>query len=279
MVAAFLQPHDICEWLRLNMNCPGELRYRELADQLPPLPDNFHFDDHEPDHLKDKRAGTEPAKGGWDEQQWRLYRWSYYRHIEMVDGEIGRLLHALEDSGQEENTVILFTADHGEGLGHHQTVRKSLPYDEACRVPMLVSWPGHIHEGITDATHLVSGLDVVPTLCDYAGIQAPPNMRGLSVRPLLEGTSEQWRSHIVSEMPGNVGRMVRTNQYKYITYVDDPVDQLFDMENDPGEKHNLAGGSKHASEVSDHRRLLREWESKLDLAPNLPHLDAWWRST
>jgi choline-sulfatase len=279
MVASFMQPHDICEWLRLNTENPGQLRYPELVDQLPPLPDNFEFDTREPAYIKETRRTRGPAKGGWDDQQWRFYRWSYYRHVEMLDGEVGRVLQALEDTGQDRNTLILFTADHGEGLGHHQMVRKSSPYDEASKVPMLVSLPERILENRTDTTHLVSGLDVVPTLCDYAGIEPPPNMRGASIRPLLEGRATSWHDYIVTEMPGNRARLVRTERYKYVSYADDPVDQLYDMQNDPGETENLAADPRHAKIVAEHRELLRQWESRLDVTPDLPHADAWWRTS
>ncbi len=277
MVASFLQPHDICEWLRLNTHNPDRLRYPELADKLPPLPDNFEFDPREPDYIKQTRLGRDPVKGNWSKQQWQFYLWSYYRHIEMVDGEIGRLLQALQDTGNDRDTLILLTSDHGEGLGHHQMVRKSSPYDEAMKVPLFVSWPGHIPENKTDTTHLVSGLDIMPTLCEYTGIKPPKKMRGKSLRPLLEGNSVPWHPCVFTELNGNRARVVRTEHYKYITYVNETVEQLFDMQADPGETKNLAASSKHASALAEHKKLLIDWESRLDVAPNLPHADAWWR--
>ncbi|MHC4566140.1 MAG: sulfatase-like hydrolase/transferase, partial [Planctomycetota bacterium] len=74
LVASFMQPHDICEWLRLNMNDPGELRYPELAGELPELPDNFQFDESEPQSTRKRRLGNEPFKGNWDVEHWRYYR-------------------------------------------------------------------------------------------------------------------------------------------------------------------------------------------------------------
>jgi arylsulfatase A-like enzyme len=139
MVASFLQPHDICEWLRINMQNRDESPFRELQDKLPPLPANFEFDSKEPEHLRRTRQKCEPAKGGWSRQHWRYYMWSYYRHVEMVDGEVGRILQALRETGRERDTLVVFSADHGEGLAHHQMVRKSISYDEATRVPR-VAW-------------------------------------------------------------------------------------------------------------------------------------------
>jgi arylsulfatase A-like enzyme len=275
LVASFMQPHDICEWLRLNMNNPGKLRYPELAGELPGLPDNFQFDKNEPQSTKRRRLGNEPFKGNWDEEHWRYYRWSYYRHIEHLDAEIGRILSALEDRGYIRDTLIVLTSDHGEGMGHHQMVRKSSFYDEAARVPLLFSWPGHIVENKTDAIHLASGLDMVPTLCDYAGVKSPANMRGVSLRSILEGDGGERRDCIVSEGNTNTGRMLRTQNFKYIKYVDDPVEQLFDMTNDPGETKNLAADSHHVSALAEHRKLLAGHESRLDVPRDVPHTEFW----
>jgi len=279
MVASFLQPHDICEWLRLNTEVPGESHYPELADELPPLPDNFEYDINEPAAIRDRRRGCEGTKGNWTPEHWRYYRWSYYRHIEFVDAEIGRLLDALEEFGYIDDTLIILTSDHGEGMAHHQMVRKNTLYDEAAKVPLLISLPGRIPADRTDTTHLVSGLDIVPTICDYASIAPPPRMRGRSLRPILESASAAWRDYIVSEVSSNTGRMVRTAGYKYITYKDDPVDQLFDMKKDPGEKKNLASLAEYAPVVKRHRNMLRQWQARLDDAPTTPNTDAWWYTT
>jgi len=275
LVASFMQPHDICEWLRLNMNDPAKLRYPELAGALPELPHNFEFDENEPDAIRQRRRNSEPFKGKWDQEHWRYYRWSYYRNIEYVDAEIGRVLQALEDSGHLDDTLIVMTADHGEGMGHHQMVRKSSFYNEAVRVPLLFSWPGHVTQNKTDTIHLASGLDMMPTLCDYAGIQPPAHMRGMSLRNILEGNASPAREFIVSEVTNNTGRMVRTEGFKYITYKDNQTEQLFDMKADPGETRNLASSSRHASALAEHRNLLTHWEARLDVPSSVPNSDTW----
>ena len=277
MVASFMQPHDICEWLRLNTECPPELRYPELAGQLPPLPKNFEYDKREP-KLPGARSNTEPFKGKWNEQHWRYYRWSYYRHIEMVDAEIGRILDALDETNRLQDTLIVFTSDHGEGMGHHQTVRKSRLYDEAVRVPLLFSWPKHIRHKYIHGSDPVSGMDILPTLCDYAGIPLPPNARGISLKAALEG-KEMDRSFIVSEISSNRGRMVRSRGYKYIRYLDDPVEQLFDMQNDPHEMVNLAPAADYAATLNEHRKMLTTWENQLDVHKDVPHAGDWQKKT
>jgi len=277
MVASFLQPHDICEWLRLNTYNPGHLRYPEIESELPPLPKNFQFDSKEPQYLKNLRAQREPAIGKWDELHWRYYLWSYYRHIEMVDAEIGRILQALQETGQIKNTVVFLISDHGEGMAGQQMVRKSNPYDGASKVPLVVSWPGNIQKGKKITDHLVFHPDIMPTVCDLAGIKPPPLVRGHSLVPLLKGKKVQWPNFLVTEMPGNRARLVRTLQFKYVTYVNDPVEMLFDRSIDPGETRNVSDESKYAEILKEHKKILMDWEKHLDPAPGVPNSDAWWR--
>ncbi len=260
LVASFLQPHDICQYVTMHARAPDELPYPEIAKSLPKLPPNFTFDEREPRAIKGKRYHT------WSAQQWRYYIWSYHRMVEEVDAEIGRVLQALDDSGQADNTVVVFTADHGEGRGRHQMVTKNYLYEEAEKVPLVVSCPKRMRADAKDDTHLVSGLDVMPTMCDYAGLAPPQNTRGKSLRPLLEGKPTQWRDFVPAEV-AITGRMIRTSGYKYIAYQGDPVEQLFDMKNDPWETKNLAGESRHAATLTEHRKLLEDWTARLDVAP------------
>jgi choline-sulfatase len=259
LVASFLQPHDICQWTSAHLRAPDVLPYPEIAGRLPPLPPNFHYDEREPAKLKARRRAP------WSERQWGYFLWSYYRQVEMVDAEIGRVLQALEDSGEAENTLVVLTADHGEGRGRHQWTGKNAPYEESVKVPLIFGLPGHTSAGGQDSAHLVSGLDIMPTVCDYAGAKTPANVHGRSLRPLMEGKPVEWRSCVVAEVQ-QTGRMVRTADYKYARFEGDPVEQFFDMKNDPWETKNLAGEAKCAAAMEDHRKLLREWESRLDLA-------------
>jgi len=270
LVGSFLNPHDICYWVMRNFGIADGMHYPEIEDALPPLPPNFKFDPREPELIRNRRNGKKANKTSlWTDRQWRYYAWSYYRQVEMVDACLGRVLDALDDSGYADNTIILFTADHGDGHARHKMTSKSFLYDEAAKVPMMVSCPGRIMENKLDRTHLVSGADMVPTFCDYAGIKPPPDMAGRSLRPVVEGKSVQWREFVAAE--SNVtGRMIRTARYKYITYKDDPVEQLFDMQADPWETKNLAGDSKYGPAVKDHRKLLSEWSSKLKPVPEPP---------
>ena len=258
LVASLLQPHDICTWVSSHVREADWEKMVRIEGALPPLPANFEYDRTEPGVL---RAGRRPK---WSATQWRYYLWSYYRHVEMVDAEIGRILDALEDSGRAKNTVVVMTSDHGEGSAHHHMVLKNYLYDEAAKVPLFVSWPGETPAGAENTADLVSGIDILPTICDYAGLAAPPDVTGRSLRPLVERRKTEWRELVVSEVARG-GRMVRTRDCKYIAYEKDPVEQLFDWRTDPGETRNVAGDSKYAGALADHRRLLKEWEGRLKL--------------
>jgi len=260
LIASLLQPHDICSWVSSHVAPAGWERMPQIDGKLPPLPANFGFDPREP------RALQRRQRPQWSDEQWRFYLWSYYRHAEMVDAEVGRILDALEMSGEARNTLVVFTADHGEGRGRHHLVLKNYLYDEAARVPLLVSYPGRIPEGRQDRAHLVSGIDILPTICDYAGLKTPPEVIGRSVKPVIDGKAGAWREFVAGEVAGG-GRMIRTPGHKYVVYPADPVEQLFDMKADSGEMRNLAPEPAHASALETHRKLLKEWQGRLRIAP------------
>ncbi|MBN1675470.1 MAG: sulfatase-like hydrolase/transferase [Kiritimatiellae bacterium] len=279
---SFLNPHDVCEWLVMHRKAyyaalakeaglhgreaPDAVRFPGIEEELPELPANFGFDDREPGYVKGLR--TRPSGRLWyNERQWRYYLWNYYRMVELVDAEVGRVLQALADSVHAKNTMVVFASDHGEGCAHHQMVKKRFLYDEAARVPLIVSCPDRTASNVVDTRNLVSGLDIMPTLCDFAGVQVPEKTKGVSLRPLLEGRTHSPREFVVAEVDNNKGRMLRTQGHKYIahgTHERDPFEQLFDMKNDRGETRNLAGDAGHASVLAQHRKLLNTWESGLE---------------
>jgi arylsulfatase A-like enzyme len=278
MVASFQQPHDIHGWVNHNWTEPDVPRFPQLDSQLPELPANFNYDTKEPEAARIVRK-TDPngGPGSWSERHWRYYRWSYYRQVEMVDAEIGRVLDALDEAGITEETMVIFTSDHGEGLGHHQMVFKNFLYDAAVKVPLIVSWPAGLPRGAIDTEHPVCGYDIVPTLCDYAGIDLPEDVVGRSLKPLLEGDGENSREGIVSELVLNKGRMVRTQRHKYIVCHDDPVEQLFDMDSDPGEIVNQIDNPDYETVLRRHKALLAQWEKTLTPAPDTPNREDWTR--
>ncbi|MHB9036432.1 MAG: sulfatase family protein [Armatimonadota bacterium] len=263
----FMQPHDVCFWVFGHKDNVDSLPKSLNPADMPELPPNFRCNCTEPESFAKWLKETGPRNASdrmWNELTWRYYLWSYYRMVEMADAEIGRVLDALEESEFASNTIVVFTADHGDGLARHELVSKMFLYDEAARVPFVISCPDRIPAGKVDKSHLVSGLDIAPTLCDFADIPTLPKARGLSIKQLLDCRHTDWRDILVSES-SVTGRMVRTPEYKLITYHGDTTDQLFDMRADPGETRNLAHESHYSDTVSSLKRSLEHWESKLVL--------------
>lgn len=273
-VASFINPHDICFAHRARMGQPSNVMdlYQEATglplDELPPLPDNYRIQQNEPLAIQTHLSATAVTpsltmRRQYDERDWRIYRWIYRRVAERVDGHIGRLLEGLKRAGLEKNTLIIFTSDHGNMDASHRLASKGFFFDESVGVPLIMKYAGVISPGQVDDEHLVStGLDILPTLCDYAGIDIPNHLLGKSLRPLAEAKSVgNWRTYVASE--NDYTRMIRSQRFKYCAF-DDPgsKEMLVDMENDPGELQNLVDDPKYRVVLSEHRKLLAEW-SKL----------------
>lgn len=278
LVASFVNPHDICEYARKLSGFPasrsrtwnGPIPDPPPPEQCPELPVNFGIPANEPDVIRKHQnwaaTGIYPVQS-WAADTWRQYRWALNRLVERVDREISKVLDALYATGLDQNTIIAFVSDHGDGNGAHHWNQKTLLYDEPARVPFIISGPGVAVPGRVDARHLVStGLDLFPTFCDYAQIDPPEGLLGRSLRPLVEGRSVDWRDDLVSEcdlyyrtdQSGNVyGRMLRTARYKYVVYSSGTLrEQLFDMQKDPGEMENRVMDTRYAAVLNDHRRRL-----------------------
>lgn len=271
-VASFINPHDICfaHLARNGKNVQGVLNLHKKAsslpmDKLPPLPANYAIPPNEPAaieaHLSPK--ATTPSitmRKEYDKKAWRINRWIYHRLTEQVDKHIGMILDGLKDAGLEDNTLIVFVSDHGNMDASHRLASKGLLYEESVGVPLIIKYKGGIAAGQTDKKHLIStGLDILPTLCDYAGVKQPAHLLGKSLRALAEGKPvEKWRSYVASE--NTWSRMIRSEKFKYCVYESgDNKESLVDMENDPGEMRNLVDDPKFRDVLVKHRRLLKEW--------------------
>jgi arylsulfatase A-like enzyme len=268
-------PHDICHWI-MDQSTPADRKIRfpfasapDAAD-LPPLPPNFAVDPQEPEFISTCRQRTYYGQEGtftqeWDERLWRTYLNAYYRLTETADVQVGRLLDTLRQQGLEQDTLVLFTSDHGEGMAAHHWVVKLMLYEESLRVPFIMRWPGEIPAGAVDRHHLVSGLDVLPTLCDWGGVDFRP-VTGDSLRPLIENPGQKGRPFLVSELYPDTqdlsmqGRMLRGRRFKYVAFsCGQRPEMLFDLQTDPGEIRNLALEASWDDELRKHRALLRQW--------------------
>ena len=294
LVASFTNPHDICEFARklANFGKGEEPKNGPFFDPPPPkqcpsLPANFAIPQNEPNMIRVHQSwqeNTYPARD-WTDGLWRQYRWELCRLTELVDSRIATLLDALRAEGLMQNTLIVLVSDHGDGNAAHHWNQKTLFYDETARVPLILSGPGIAAPGRTDREHLVStGQDLFPTFCDYAGIETPETLRGRSLRPLAEGRATAWRNQLVAENDlsrrfglgsGVEGRMLRTQNYKYVVYSYGKIrEQLTDMRNDPGEMNNLAVDPKFREVLQEHRnRLAAELKETGDFF-NVPGTDS-----
>jgi arylsulfatase A-like enzyme len=227
---------------------------------------------------------TEKQKANWDEvygpinehfreaglQREALTRWKFQRYmqdylasINSVDENIGRLLHFLDESGLADNTVVVYTSDQGFYLGEHGWFDKRFMYEESFRTPLLVRWSGIVEAG-SATDELVQNLDFAPTLLDIAGVEAPGDMQGVSVVPILKGGSVAERDALYYhyyEYPGihAVKRHygIRTDRYKLIHfYYDIDEWELYDLQADPQELQNLYGQAAYADvQANMHARL------------------------
>ena len=173
---------------------------------------------------------------------------AYYAMIKLIDDQVGRILQSLEETGQREQTVILFTSDHGEMLGDHGLIQKGCRfYEGLVRVPLIASWPGHFETGLkSDA--LVELLDMVPTLLELAGLNVPDRMQGRSLLPILQGedSEDHHRDFVRCEyydavdLPdGTFATMYRDRSHKLVVYHGHQHGELYDLVADPDEFENL----------------------------------------
>ncbi|MBN2473346.1 MAG: sulfatase-like hydrolase/transferase [Pirellulales bacterium] len=187
----------------------------------------------------------------------REYAAIYHGMVKYIDDQVGRVLGKLDELGLADNTLVLFTTDHGDMAGAHGCVGKSIFsfYDDLVRIPLVMRLPGRIASG-TVVRQPVSQIDFMPTLLDYLGQPVPGPIHGRSMRPLLEGRQVAWRDHAFCQR-ANAGRMLRTGRYKYFCRPQPRAVALYDLENDPHEDHNLADDPAAAKTVRQmHQRLL-----------------------
>ena len=255
-----MNPHDCGNAPRTSKH---PFPFPHLKDQLPPFPPNFDFDRREPEQLKQMHKGLMKFTEEWTEENWGHQAWLYYRMVEMVDVNVGYILDTLERSPEHENTLIIFSSDHGDANGHHRMLFKDNFYETSSRVPTMVCFPEKVPAGLLDDTHLVSGLDFFPTLCDYAEVDPPKDLKGMSLRPLLENRSTSWRNYLHAQSKAT-GRMVIDDQYKFIRYYGSETIQLFDLKNDPWETTNLAYSNSHQGDCNRMTAEIDRMEQTLD---------------
>ena len=198
---------------------------------------------------------------------------AYYAAITSLDDQVGRLLATLKETGADDNTIILFTSDHGDMLGSHGLRRKRKPHDESARVPGIIRWPAHVPKGKTVET-LFSHVDMAPTLLALAGLEVPKMMQGADLSRVALGQTTDGPDAVLLQIfvpfnPDGIAKPWRgivTARHTYARYEDETW-VLFDDKTDPRQMTNLAHDPAYAA-------LARELDGKL-AALMKKHGDAW----
>ena len=180
----------------------------------------------------------------------------YYAAIEFVDTQVGRILDALRESGQYDDTLIVFASDHGLAIGSHGLFGKQSLYDHSMHSPLIMAGPGIPKDKRSDA--LCYLFDIFPTLGDLAGVPAPEGNEGLSLAPVLDGRKSIYTTY------AKVQRAVRDDRWKLIVYPNLHKSQLFDLKADPAETRDLAGDPSYHGEIERLTALLKDWQRKVD---------------
>jgi len=290
LVCNLINPHDICAFPRYY---PHE-KLKPIKTPTPP--GNWNDDLKNKPSCQTQYIKVYESLGGKmdvnDPDAWRRYLDYYAKCLADVDGNVGRVLDALERSGQRDNTIVVFTSDHGEMGGSHKLRTKGcFAYEEVMNVPLIFAWPGRIKPATTEA--LASNVDVFPTLAAMAGLSGLPYLAGRDLSPVLAdpaaSVQDQVLYHTDWEVQFKVGkkadagaiydrpwhvRAIRDRDWKYAYYFapgrDDREYELYDLKNDPIEMHNLAsdpGYQQKRKEMSDRldeqeARLLQEYAAR-----------------
>lgn len=203
-------------------------------------------------------------RGNYEDSIVRQSREGYLAAISFLDEQIGHIISALEKKGELENTLILLSSDHGDMMGDHHLWRKSYPYEGSASVPMIIRWPESLKikskRGRTIG-ELVDLRDILPTFLDAAGIATPKEMDGMSMLNLIKGKKDVWRTvldleHGACYWPENSWTGLTDAKYKYIYFNTTGEEQLFNLDNDPGEKNNLV-------EEPQNKQLLQAWRKQM----------------
>lgn len=237
---------------------------KPFADSISPdvmdLPATMHHD----------RQNTPYVNNGWqldkvEIEHQKLFRARYFELIAEVDYHLGRVLRTLDQLGLADNTLIIFTADHGEMLGDHGLSQKFVPYQESVRVPLLMRLPGMIPAGrVIDQP--VNTVDIFSTIFDYLGLPCP-EQDGSSLRPLIEGKRNNRSEYTFSELGWAepvAYTLFASHDWKYV-WMHDPksIDMLYDLNRDPEEINNLLGNNpsrgKYLSKAKEIRSEMLAW--------------------
>lgn len=191
-----------------------------------------------------------------DERRQKKAIGGYYAAVAYVDAQVGKVLQALDASGQADNTIVIFTSDHGFHLGEHDFWAKVSLRDESSKVPLIIKAPGK-QPAVCDS--FVELLDLYPTVARLCGLEVPDRLQGRDLSPLLDDPTRTVRDSVFCVAPMRQGYLLRTDRWAYLQYGEDDASdvELFDMHADPGQYINLAKMPEFAS-------VVKQFNARLD---------------
>ncbi len=242
---------------------PAEYAHLYAAKDMQPWPGFADSFKNKPYMQKQMVIGRETIDLNWED--WAPCVARYFAEITLMDAQIGRVLDRLEEMGVADNTLIIYTADHGDMCGSHKMIDKHcIMYDDVMRVPLIMAWPDHIAAGQVKDDFVVNAIDVPATWCAAAGIETPDYCDGLDL--LSAATSE--RTDVFGTYHGNQfgnysQRMLRDRRWKYVWNVSD-LDELYDLEADPAELENRISDIACKDELQRLRLRMVDWMVETD---------------
>jgi arylsulfatase A-like enzyme len=244
----FTAPHDPLFW-------PDTFRDTYRPEEMP-LPTNFlpqHPFDNGSLRNRDELLLPPPRSAADVRRELAIY----YAVISELDRQVGRVIHALDESGKATNTIIIFSSDHGLAKGSHGLLGKQNMYEHTVNVPLLVVVPNLARD--VRRTALVQLADLYPTFCELVGIEIPSTVEARSFASVLRGETCEARSEVFGYFFGTQ-RMICTKRFKLIDYPTVKRQQLFDLQADPHEIHDLSGDVAYAEVRSELERRLKKWQ-------------------
>ena len=269
MTLSLINPHDICRVLG------GKVAGATFTDAI-----HFARNDSEP-YLRYQPRPNVPEnhdvkyeKGmilhkdfmyyevfGLNKDEWRRFISTYQLLIENTDRHIGQLIKSVQNKGISDETIIIFTTDHGEMAGSHKLIAKTTFYEESSKIPVIIKYPKIIKPKTVNENALISTIDIMPSLLDLAGLSIPDNIDGRSFKnEILYPNNKESEFNVVYSQ-NQFGRMVRFDEFKYVRSIvyGKRYEILFDIKNDPLESKNLINKFEYKEVAEKGRNLLDKW--------------------
>ncbi len=264
-IVDLINPHNICGWIGENKDNTT----LPIIEELPQLPENFIFDDINNRSKAIKYIccshNRQAQVSSWSPIMFRYYIKAYNHYLKTVDNEISIILKTLKERKDYENTIIIFFSDHGDNLAARGCVTKQVAmYEQTVSVPLAFSGP-LIKNNKKMIKGLAANLDIIPTILDFANIKIPSYYRGKSLKKNIEQNIDIDREYVYSQWHTEWGytvspaRMVKSLNYKYIHYLEDDYEELYDLKKDPLEKTNIAKKEEYKNTLYKMRKALHSY--------------------